>query len=176
MQPDTDLNHNEHPSGKMNVHHNIRNVEDVVRRYTDMVVRIAFNNVRNIDDAEDIAQNVFIKFMHAKGFESGEHIKAWLIRVTVNMCKNHLSLFHNIKNEPLHDNIEYISAKQQELLDDLWKLPANYRNSLYLYYYEGYTIPEIAGLLGKSVSTVSTWLIRARKKLKLILIQGGYER
>jgi len=156
-------------------------VERIVKQYTTMVFRIAYNNVKIVEEAEDIVQDVFVKFMRAKNFESDEHVKAWLIRVTINMCKNYHLLFRNSKTVPLDENISCISAQPQGvheefqgIYEELRKLKVNYRNVLYLYYFEGYTIPEIAKILKKSTGTISTWLSRAKKNFRPILAERLY--
>jgi len=149
---------------------------DALKKYSSMVKRIAFQNLKNMDDAEEIAQEVFIKLVKKYKYNDEEHLKAWLIRVTVNMCKDRRMLFENMKTEPLNDEYPCFTEDENSIIEELWKLPAKYRNTLYLYYYEGYSVPEISGILKKNEHTVSSWLTRARKNLKIILLEeGGYD-
>lgn len=148
--------------------------EKVIRQYADMIFRIAFQNVKNKADAEDILQDVSLLLLtkDAPLFDS-DHIKPWLIRVTLNICINFHKSAHRTKVEPLDEQVVFTESFDTELLDEIMRLPKNYRNSLYLFYYEGYSIDEIATLLDKKPSTVGSWLYRARKKLKSIILDGG---
>lgn len=147
----------------------------IVNQYSDMVTRIAIMNVKNVDDAKDCYQNVFMKlYCCNKEFDSLEHLKAWLIRVTINECKDYQKQFwkRNI------DIDEIIVGKQDEkliILPVIMKLASKYRNVLYLYYYEGYSTKEIAKILKVNVNTVKSQLIRGRKLLKKKLGDDFYE-
>ena len=156
-------------------------INDAFIKYSDMVVRIAFQNLKDFGSAEDIAQDVFVKLLTFDDFENDNHLKAWLARVTINMCRNHRKLFWNRMTGPITDAAQLMDTRQfsceepyKEILDEIWKLPIHYRNTVYLYYYEGYSISEIAELLDKKENTVSSWLTRARKKLKKIFTDGEY--
>lgn len=145
-----------------------------VERYADMVVRIAYHNLKNQSDAEDITQEVFIKLLKHPGFQDDGHMKAWLIQVTINQCKDFRKSFWQRKTEPLAEEWESFDKEQQHMLDELWKLPPDYRNVIYLHFYEGYTLTEIARILNRNENTVGSWLRRAKKKLKNLLVEGGY--
>jgi len=121
-----------------------------------------------------MAQEVFIKFFKQPIFNDEHHIKQWLIRVTINQCKNHKKSFWQRKTEPISEALQTFDSEQQHMLDELWKLPQNYRNVIYLHHYEGYTISEIAKILNRKENTVGSWLGRAKKKLKNLLTEGGY--
>jgi RNA polymerase sigma-70 factor (ECF subfamily) len=147
--------------------------------YADMVVRIAFHNLRNKADAEDVAQEVFLKLLkNAEKLQAEaqgeEHLKAWLIRVTVNRCKDFRKSFWQRNSEPLDESLPALEAERRDLLDEVLKLPYDYRNVIYLHFYEGYTIAEMAQILKKNPNTVGSWLTRAKKKLKTQLTDGGY--
>lgn len=148
-------------------------IQRIVETYSDTVIRIAYQNTANRSDAEDIAQEVFIRFMREKAFNDEEHIKAWLIRVTINLCKDLKKSFWHRKTVPINETPHPFSDTHISVMEEIWKLPGNYRNTIYLYYYEGYTVPEIAEILRKKENTVSSWLTRARKKLKNIILDGG---
>ena len=91
--------------------------------------------------------------------------------MTINKCRNVWSSPWRTKTEPIEEHTELESKNDREVLEELWQLPEKYRNVIYLFYYEKYTIAEIAQILGKSPNTVSSWLTRARKKLKTILTE-----
>lgn len=151
-------------------------IEEMLQKYSKMIIRIAAGQVNSMTDAEDIAQEVFVKLMtSAPDFENEVHEKAWMIRVTINLCKDYHKNAWNRKREYLNDNIP---AREREEEDGLWetvkKLPSKYRNVLYLFYYEDYSINEIAAILKQKESTIGSWLHRARKLLKKEL-KGGID-
>lgn len=143
--------------------------EKTVNDYADMVFRIALNECKNREDAEDILQNTFLKLLqNKKGFVSEEHLKRWLIRVTVNECHSLFASSWRQKTQRLED-IEYRAAdkpEQTDLFYAVMELPAKYRNVVYLYYYEEYSVKEISEILKIKESTLQTRLMRARKTLK----------
>ncbi len=141
-----------------------------VEKYADTVRRVCFMHLKNYSDVEDVFQEVFLKYiLHEEPFESDAHEKAWLIRVTINSCKDIFKSFFRRKVCSLED-IEtepfYIQEENQDLLDAVLKLPDNYKNVIYLFYYEGYTAVEIARILNRRENTIYTWLSRAKAKLK----------
>lgn len=145
-------------------------------QYGKMVLRIAFQNTGNMTEAEDITQDVFLKLMkEERSFTDEEHVKAWLIRVAINQCRDYVKSSRFRKNVAFtEENLESdyftedsFSMQDRQVFVELGKLPSKYRNVLYLYYVEEYTIPEIAKLLSAKENTVSSWLKRAKKKLKL---------
>lgn len=150
-------------------------IEKTVELYADMILRIAVQNTQNRSDAEDIMQEVFLRLVKAPNFRDESHRKAWLIRVTINLSKNLKKSFWHRHTEPLPEEIA-LTDTERGVMEELWSLPKSYRNTLYLYYYEGYTVPEIARLLGKGENTVSSWLTRARSKLKKLVLEGEAER
>lgn len=146
-----------------------------------MVLHIAFQNTCNMTEAEDITQEVFLKLMmENKSFQGEEHIKAWLIRVTINQCKDINKSARTRKNVALtEENLssEYyevnFNLEDKQVFEELSKLPSKYKNVIYLYYYEEYTVPEIAKILDTKENTVSSWLTRAKRKLKMELEMEG---
>jgi RNA polymerase sigma-70 factor (ECF subfamily) len=110
-----------------------------------------------------------------KSFSGEEHIKAWLIRVTMNACKDYFrsSRYRNtvaFTEENLlsgNDTESSLDLEDRQVFEELKKLPAKYRNVIYLYYMEEYSVPEIAKILASNENTVNSWLRRARKKLKM---------
>ena len=152
-------------------------LEQDFEAYSDTVLRIAVQNTRNYHDAEDVVQEVFMRLARsteasAAGFRDESHKKAWLIRVTINYCRdlNRFSAFR--KFQPLE---EYPCVSTDgnlhrcELLELIRKLPEARRNAVYLFYYEGMSIEEIAAATGKSTGTVGSDLYRARKQLRIEL-------
>lgn len=149
-------------------------IQKALETYSDMIVRIAYQNLQNRTDSEDMMQEVFIKLLRADvSFESEEHLKAWLIRVTINQCRDLLKSAWRRKTVNLSEASDYaFDEEDRSILQDLRSLSAPYRNVIYLYYYEGYALSEIAQFTGESINTVNSRLQRARKKLKLTL-EGG---
>ena len=140
-----------------------------IRLYADTVRRICMVHLKNYSDTEDIFQTVFLKYvLHPEPFESEEHEKAWIIRVTVNACKDLLKNVFRSRTVPLETLVEMPQAQElrhTELLEAVLSLPAKYKDVVYLYYYEGYSAEEISRILKKKVNTVYTLLTRARKIL-----------
>lgn len=138
--------------------------------YGDTVRRICIVYMKNYADAEDIYQDVFLKYMlHGKPFQSEAHEKAWIIRVAINACKDSLKRFFRSRTSSLSDmHLEpfEMDTSDIELLDALRKLPEQYRTVLYLFYYEGYTAVDIANMLHRRPNTIYTWLDRAKKALR----------
>lgn len=144
--------------------------------YADMLLRIAYHHVGNMSDAEDIVQDAFLQLHRCRGgFESYEHIKFWLIRVTSNLSKNLLRSAHRRKNVPLDEKMVQEQQAKSNVMELLRGLNWKYRDALYLHYFEGYKAAEIAEIYGTTTSTVNTWLKRGREKLKLIIEEEGYE-
>ena len=143
----------------------------IVEMYSDMIFRIAYQNLWNISDAEDAVQDVFLKLLRQKkkSFHDYEHLKSWLIWVTINQCMDYKKSFFRKNMVPLdHLEIPYEQG-EQGILEELYQLPEDTRNILYLHYYEGYTIREIAKILGKKQNTVNSKLTRGRNQLKKIM-------
>lgn len=145
--------------------------------YSDMVMRIAYQHCFNKSDSEDITQEVFSKLLDHIGFLKDDKaiIKAWLIRVTVNLCKDYNKSAIYRRQLPLDEEAvgEFCwEDGEQELWDALKQLQPLYRTILYMFYWEGYKIKEIAQILRMKENTVSSSLTRARKKLKDILTEG----
>ena len=132
-----------------------------VEQYADLVRRICMIHLKNYEDSEDIFQTVF--------FDSQEHEKAWIIRVTVNACRDLLKSFFRSRTVSLDQLIERpqdMPEDHSDILEAVLELPARFRDVVYLHYYEGYTAPEIGRILKKNPNTVYTLLARARQLLK----------
>lgn len=144
------------------------------QRYIDTVFRVALNYIGSHADAEDVTQNVFLKLLReTKPFESQDHIRNWLIRVTINECKN-LVRSRWWKQESLDNcskEISFETREQTELYHAVMELPKRYRLPIYLHYYEGYSTQEIGELLRLPKNTVCTQLSRGRELLKKTLTE-----
>ncbi len=139
--------------------------------YGKMVYRIAFLRLKSAEDAEDTVQDVFVKYMTRNvGFDSEEHRKAWFIRAAVDLCKDLKKGFWHTRVLKISDlsvlDIAVESDLESECLLDIIRLPAKQNTVLYLYYYEGYSIKQIAEMLGQKERSVSSTLSRARRSLR----------
>lgn len=149
-------------------------ISDLLDKYGDMVLRIAYTYLKNRADAEDIVQDVFLRIIDKKpSFNDENHEKSWLIRATINMCKNKVNLFWN-KNKCSIDDVQEFAVSDKYNTDTsvfqaVMELGEKYRVVVYMYYYEGYSTPEIAKVIGKSETTIRSLLHRARNKLKDML-------
>ena len=141
-----------------------------IDRYADLVRRLCMVHLKNPADTEDIFQTVFLKYVLSSAvFESPEHEKAWFIRVTLNACRDLLKSFFRSRTVSLDQLVDWpddLSQEHREVLEAVLSLPAKYRDVVYLHYYEGYTLREIARLLGVTVPTVKMRLKRGRDALR----------
>lgn len=143
--------------------------------YANTMYRIACGYCRNREDAEDIVQSVFEKLLVTKTeFQDEAHLKKWLMRVTVNEAKNLCCSFwkrHMVswENSQTTQTYNFSYPEHSELYEAVLKLPVKYRSVVHLYYYEDYSVKEIADILHLRETTVQTQLMRARKKLKMML-------
>lgn len=150
--------------------------EAVVTKHENRLYRTALAITGNMSDAEDLVQEAFLRvYEKAPKFESEEHEKAWLIRVTVNLCNSRLRSPWHKRIVPLLESYPASEPEQQELLEQIMILPPKYRTVIHLFYYEGYSIKGISELTGQKESTVRSHLTRARQKLKCILKEDDYE-
>ncbi len=143
-------------------------LEQVIRQYADTVYRLALAHMHNPADADDVFQDVFLKYAEKSPlFASEEHRKAWLIRVTVNRCRSHYRSSWWKRLVPLDEAAQAASPApaDPELDDALARLPAKYRTVIHLHYFENYDTSEIAVLTGRRASTVRAQLTRARQRL-----------
>lgn len=140
---------------------------EVFEKFKNTVYAVVFNYVRNVEDAADLEQEVFLKLLsHDSEFESEEHMKAWLIRVSINLCKNHMRSRSYLSEGPLPEDLP-AEAKEEhgELLQWVLRLPEKYRIPLHLFYYEDYSIRQIAEVTDLPEATVKIRLKRGREKL-----------
>ena len=154
---------------------------ELYEEYLPMVYRVAFTYMKNRYDSEDAAHETFLRLMKCdKPFKDQEHVKAWLIVTATNVCRDMLRRKHR-DDMSLDDRdfaLDDVSAEKQELLQAVMALPESYKTVVYMYYYEGYSVTEIAKALDKPAGTVKTWLSRSRKQLKEFMggeVHDGYQ-
>ena len=149
-------------------------IQQTVEKYSPSIIRIAFTYVKNMTDAEDILQDTFLTFLRLNPvFESEEHEKAWFLRVAVNKAKDYVKSKWFINRLPLTEDLSYMPEEERGLLEEVMKLDKKYRIPIYLFYYEGYSINEIANITQTKSSTIKTWLSRGKNILKKKL--GGLD-
>lgn len=156
-------------------------IDQVIEMYSDMIYRLACANMASKNDADDVYQDIFLKYIKSvkKGirFESEEHRKAWLIKVTVNHCKslNTSAWFKRTSelDENLFSHNNQFSDTKIDFNNALMQIPQKYRSVIHLFYYEQLSIEQISDILGVKQSTIRTQLVRARAQLKEIL-KGAY--
>jgi len=146
-------------------------MRQAISKHGNRVRRICMLHLKNYADVEDIFQNVFLKYALMDGaFENYNHEKAWIIRVTLNECRDLLKSYYRKHRSaiPLEDLIDTVDIQPdyKELLQAVLSLPVKYKNVIYLYYYEGYSVDEISRILRRNVNTVYTHLTRARNILR----------
>lgn len=143
-------------------------------KYKNMIFQIAFSYLGNKYDCEDVIQEVFIRLCYdAPEFEQDENEKRWLIRITINLCKNHVKSFWNRMKVPIEGLDEYYSQdKEKEVMSDIIRLPVKYKSIIILHYIAGYKIFEISEILNLSESAVKMRLKRGRELLKIEMEEG----
>lgn len=154
-------------------------INRAIEEYADMVWRVCLYHLKNQADTEDVFQNVFLKYMlHEEAFYNREHEKAWILRVSINACKDYLKSFFRrnvISLEVLGEIESEIPEEHREVLEAVLSLPEKYKDTIYLYYYEGYPVAEIGKILGKKENTIYSLLSRGRELLKKELGGEGFE-
>ncbi|MBQ9948960.1 MAG: sigma-70 family RNA polymerase sigma factor [Oscillospiraceae bacterium] len=146
-----------------------------IEMFHKSVYRLAYSYVKNHADAEDITQEAFLRLYRSEViFPSDKDCRAWLFRVTVNLSKNLLKSCWFTRRTELDESIPCESREDSTLLESVMKLPPKYRVTIHLYYYEGYSVKEIADIMGASVSSVTTRLSRGREQLKEMLQKEGF--
>ena len=153
--------------------------QTAIDRYADMVYRLALSQMKNRTDADDLFQEVFVRLVsHVDTLESWEHVKAWLIRVTINCAKKHFDLYWNKNVDYIEDEERirgeeaYEPPPEHPVREAVSKLPPKYR-LVHLYYYEELSIAEIAERTEQKEGTVKSQLHRAREMLKELLEESG---
>lgn len=147
--------------------------DHILQVYGDMLYRTAYLLLGNPHDVQDALQETLLRYMEkAPAFASKDHEKAWLLRVTANCCKDFLRFRRKhfcLDIEPLKEQLP--APKKQDLMREIYTLPAKWKTVLILHYFEGYSVRETAQILGTSESAVKKRLQRAREALKLELTQ-----
>lgn len=149
----------------------------LVETYADTILRVSYTYLHSTQDAEDICQDVLLKALNrAERFESAEHERAWIIRVAINAAKDLLRRQSGRATVALDDIAEPVAptrateyeleARSESVLERVMALPLEYREAIYLHYYEGYSIKQIAAIVHASESAVATRLSRGRSKLR----------
>lgn len=145
---------------------------EAVERHRDMVFRLAYTYLRDPADADDVTQDVFVKLLRSgKRFEGDEHLRYWLVRVTINECK---SLFRKpwrrVEDiEAYAETLQAPSEQHRDLLVRVMRLPEKYRVPMVLHYYIGHSTDEVARAIKVPAATVRTRLARGRARLKSML-------
>lgn len=158
-----------------------------IESYLATLYKIAFLQLKNAEDAEDVVQEVFCQYIKTdKFFESEDHERAWLIKVTLNACRKLWRSAWYRHNAPMPENMfsddmaedgrpenDYIRREENaELMKAVWELPDKYREVIHLFYYEELSVKEIADICGRQESTVTSQLTRGRNILKKRLKEG----
>lgn len=147
---------------------------EIVEKYFDMIYKLALSQTKNREHAEDVVQEVFLKYLKCeKDFESDEHIKAWLIRVAINCSRNVFSNSWTKKTVPLSEEIVFNTEEKSDVYYAALELPPKYKAVIHLFYYEDLSVAQIAKYLGLKESTVKSQLSRGREMLREKL-KGGY--
>ncbi|WP_042169448.1 RNA polymerase sigma factor [Paenibacillus gorillae] len=151
--------------------YNSYELNESVRRaldlYSQSLIKVAFTYLKNIADAEEVTQEVFLAYLQKRPvFETNEHEKAWLIRTTINKSKNMLKTGWFKSRNPVPEDLSYLPKEENEVLQAVLALDKKYRMPIHLHYYEGYSIQEIAVIMQSKPATVGTWLARGRLILK----------
>ena len=151
------------------------NDEAIIRKYSKTVYKTAYSIVQNKSDADDVFQNVFMKYIkkHPR-FNDETHEKAWFIRVTVNAAKSFVTQAWYRNTESISEQTEYVQNDKTDLDFAMKQLNPRDRAIIYLFYYEGYKTDEIAKMMKMTSVAVRTALSRARNKLKVIFEKEGY--
>lgn len=150
-------------------------LSDLMARHRDRLFAAAFAICKNPQDAEDVVQETFLAYYRAeKDFESEAHVRAWLVRVAVNKAKNATVCFWRRNRRALEDYAETLTFEapaDHALFDAVMRLGEKYRIVIHLFYYEDYSVQEIARILGTREGTVKSRLSRGRRLLKQQLME-----
>ena len=149
-------------------------LETIFEKYRTLLYRIAFTHVKSHADAEDMVQEVFVRLMKNRPIlKNSEHEKAWFIRTVINLCKDNEKAAWNRKRVALEevpirerDYFHIPAVAEDETLWEVLALPGVYRDPIYLFYYEDYSVKEFAAVLGEQENTVKTQMRRGREELR----------
>lgn len=151
----------------------------LVETYSDLILRVCYTYLKSTQDAEDICQETLLKLLYTNcSFVSPAHEKAWVIRTASNACKDLLKSAARTRTCALDacaDQAAPAKAEGSSVLDAVQALPEEYREVIYLHYYEGYNLKEIGAMLAIPPATVGTRLARGRQRLRTILGEDLHE-
>ena len=151
-------------------------VQEIMGKYKNSIYAAAFSICADAGDSEDVVQDTFIQYyMTHKNFDDEQHIRSWLLRVAINKAKNIRSSFWRRNRIPLEEYMESLpfeTPESKELFEEVMKLPEKYRIVVHLFYYEDYSIKEIAEIIKTTESNVKVRLSRGRAMLKETLKEG----
>ena len=158
-------------------------VEQLVSEYADLIKRLSYTYLGSTVDAEDVCQEVLLKLIgRAKSFESSEHERAWVVRVTANCCKDLLrrcAVRHTLSldeaPEPVAQDLGDDRTRAELVLHAVMRLPLEYREAIFLRYYENYSIRDVARACSCGEDAAAQRLSRGRAKLKALLKEAGYD-
>lgn len=164
----------EKPSAPVDTAERNRMAEQPLDSYGNAVLRLAYSYLHNIEDAEDILQETLIRYFQTHlVLENKAHEKAWLLRVAANLSKDRIGYNKLRGHEDIDTSEESLIAEQREDLSFVWdavkQLPVRYRAPIHLFYYEGCSVEQIAGILNRKPATIRSDLHRCRDRLKTIL-------
>lgn len=146
------------------------NFEEIYERNVETIYRICYIYLKDVQDTQDAVQDTFLKLVEKNvTFSSEEHEKYWLIKVSVNICKNMLSHWSRKNVEIEKANVPSISKETDDIIEEISKLPEKLKIVVYLHYYDGYTSEEIGKMLHITASAVRNRLQRAKAMLKTII-------
>lgn len=152
-----------------------RSVDEAFQKYGDRVFSAAFSICRCREDADDVVQDTFLKYyLQNRDYIDDTHLKAWLLRVAVNRAKDISRTFwrkNRVSWEEYMDELEFAQPEDRSLFQAVMRLPERYRAVIHLFYYEEYSVQEIASILGRSQGTVKSQLSRGRQLLKTMLTE-----
>ncbi len=150
-----------------------QSVNELIERYRDNLFAVAFHMCKNAADADDIVQETFLQYyLSGKNFDNEQHIRSWLIRVAINKAKNINHSFwrqHKVPLEEYMETLVFETPEDGELFETVMNLPDKYRIVIHLYYYEDFSIREIAKTLRLTENTIKVRLMRGRKMLREVL-------
>lgn len=150
-------------------------VEWALAQFGDDIFRLAFSYMKTREDAEDVVQDVLIRYMQSgKVFENENHVKAWLLRVSANLCKDKLKSASRQREVAIPEGYEAVAAEEEpkgasEVFQAVMALPEKYRSVIHLFYFEEYSTAEIASILQKKEATVRSLLKRGREKIEKMM-------
>lgn len=149
--------------------------EELTKKYFPMIYKLALNQTKNRENADDVVQEVFLRYIQKDiDFQSEEHVKAWLLRVTINCSKNVFTNAWFKKTEGLSEDIIFETPERSDVYYATLELPQKYRAVIHLFYYEDMSVADISKCLGVKEATVKSQLHRAREMLRTKL-KGGYD-